>query len=108
MPIDNDRLLMELEKHRRELNRETINPAIKEMSIEDLKPVIAVCAKARASYIETLVSIANDSSDSAPTSKQIDSLKLCRNAYEELVEAANALETVIGRGYIDVAGSSAS
>lgn len=107
MPIDNKRLLMELEKHRREVNRETINPAIKEMTLDDLQPVIAVCATARASYVETLMSIANDPSDSAPSSKQIESLKQHRCAYEELVAATNALETVIERGYIDVTGSGA-
>lgn len=102
MSIDNNRLLMELEQHRREINKDTINPAFREMAFETLEPVLTICAQARSSYIECLMTIANDQQDSAPSSKQIEQLKQHRVAYEELVRAANALETVIERGYVDV------
>lgn len=102
MPIDNNRLIMELEKNRRDVNRETINPAFKVLKLDAIEPVIALCAKARSDYIECLMTTANDQKDSGPTTKQIEQLKQRRVAYEELVSAANALEAVIQRGYVDV------
>lgn len=102
MSRDGNRLLLELDRHRREINRETINPSLATAEVDLLLPVVRVCAKARASYIECLMGIANGDSDAAPSQKQIDQLKQFRIAYEELVSAANALETIIDRGYIDV------
>lgn len=105
MPIDNNRLLMELEQHRRDVNRETINPAFQVLEINAIEPVITLCAKTRAAYIEYLLTVANDQQESGPTTKQIEQLKQHRVAYEELVSAANALEAVIERGYVDVTSS---
>lgn len=102
MPIENNRLLMELDKHRREINKETINPAFQVLKLENIEPVIAMCAKARADYIECLLSMANDQTEAGLSAKQVDQLKQRRGAYEELVSATNALETVIERGYVDV------
>lgn len=48
MPIDNNRLLLELEKHRRDLNRAIINPQIPELSLDDLAPLLKLIARARA------------------------------------------------------------
>lgn len=102
MSRDSNRLLLELEKHRREINREVINPSLATAEVEILVPIVRVCAQARAKYIECLMGIANSDSESGPTTKEVDQLKQFRIAYEELVCAANALETVIERGYVDV------
>lgn len=105
MSRDSSRLIMELDKYRREINREHINPTLPAVDMETLSPVVKVCARARASYIETLFKIANDDSDEGCTLDQIEQLRQHRIAYEELVSAANALETVIKRGYVDVTES---
>lgn len=105
MSRDNSRLIMELDKHRREINRSQINPTFNTVDMNSLMPVVKVCAKARADYIECLMSIANLDEDQCCAPEQIEQLRRHRLAYEELVSAANALETVIKRDYVDVAES---
>ncbi|MBX2881214.1 MAG: hypothetical protein KTR32_14820 [Granulosicoccus sp.] len=105
MSRDGSRLLMELDKYRREVNREKINPTLAAVELDTFLPVIKICAEARANYIECLMEIANNDSDESCNLSQIEQLKQHRIAYEELVSAANALETVIKRGYVDVKGT---
>ncbi|MET4162012.1 hypothetical protein ABIE61_001861 [Marinobacterium sp. MBR-111] len=102
MSQDNNRLLLELEKQRRDINREIINPKIPELSLDSLKPVLSMVAHARAAYISELIDIANISGGNAPSSDQIKQLKACREHFDELVAAMNALEAVIQRDYLDV------
>lgn len=101
---DSNRLLLELEKIRRDINREIMNPAIPELSVESMRPIITIAARARLSYLQAL----NDISKLAPempTQEQISLLARRREAYEELRAAVNALETAIDRGYLDVIGA---
>lgn len=100
MSRDNNRLLLELEQYRRETNREKIDPLLSPVDVKTLDPIVRTCANARAAYISCLISIATDSEESTPSAKQIEQLKMHRITYEELVSAANALETVIARGYV--------
>lgn len=102
MAVTNNRLLLELEKYRREINREIINPIIPELSLEDLKPLLSMVAHTRAAYISELLDIANLSPNSVPSADQIKQLRNCRETFDELVAAVNALETVIQRDYLDV------
>ncbi|MFK7853800.1 MAG: hypothetical protein AB8B79_06800 [Granulosicoccus sp.] len=104
MTRDSNRLIMELDMQRREVNREMINPIMATAEIATLLPVVNVCAKARAAYIKCLMEIATDDSDESCSFDQIEQLKQYRIAYEELIGAANALETVIKRDYVDVKG----
>lgn len=105
MDMENNRLLMQLDKYRREVNREVLNPAIPELAIEDLKPMLGMVAQARTHYVSELLEIARVSGDNLPSPEQIRQLKVCRETYDELVAAANALEAVIQRGYLDVKSS---
>lgn len=102
MAIDNNRILLEAEKLRREINREVINPLIPVLSLEDLKPLITMVARARARYMRELLDLAKVTSDLPPSDEQIQRLRHQRETYEELVKAAGALETVIEREYLDV------
>ncbi|MBT00002.1 MAG: hypothetical protein CMI01_15170 [Oceanospirillaceae bacterium] len=102
MPINNNRLLLELEKTRREINRDIINPQFPELALEDLQPLLTMVAHARAAYVRELLDIASVCSDSGPSQDQIRQLRQCRETFEELVTATNALETVIQRDYLDV------
>jgi len=106
MNRDNNRLIIELDKHRRQVNREKINPTIASADIDTFIPVVNLCAKARAEYIECLLRIADEDEEESRSKKNIDQLRQYRLTYEELVAAANALETVIERGYVDVKGTS--
>lgn len=102
MPTDNNRLLLELERQRREINREIINPRFPKLSLDDLKPLLTLVAHARADYVQQLLDIANNSTEQPPGQEQIHQLKRCRETFDELVAATNALETLIQRDYLDV------
>ncbi|MHA7878677.1 MAG: hypothetical protein ACX931_02725 [Saccharospirillum sp.] len=102
MTVDNNRLLLELDKRRRDINRDILNPAIPELSLEDLDPVLTMVANARLAYIQELLEIARMTPDTGPSVEQIKQLRNCRITYDELVSAVNALETVIQRDYLDV------
>jgi hypothetical protein len=102
--LDSNRLLLELEKIRRGINREIMNPAIPELNVDSLRPIITMAARARLSYLQELIDIAKISPD-MPSHEQITMLARQREAYEELRAAVNALETAIERGYLDVVGA---
>ncbi|WP_439101794.1 hypothetical protein [Congregibacter sp.] len=101
---ESKRLLLELEKIRRDVNREIMNPAIPELSVEDIRPVITMASRARLSYLQELIDISKISRE-IPSHEQISMLARRREAYEELRAAVNALETAIDRGYLDVIGA---
>lgn len=98
---DHNRLLLELEKRRREINREIINPRIPELCLDDIQPILRLVAHARMTYLRELFDIA-EMCEGLPSSEQVQRLREIRETFDELVAAANALETVVQRGYIDV------
>ncbi len=100
--LDNNRLLLEIDRTIRTLNREIINPEIPELTLNDLTPVLRMVARARASYLKELIDLASVVEDGNPSHEQINKLSQQRRSFEELVEGAKALETAIERGYLDV------
>ena len=102
MNQDINRLLMELERSMRAINREVINPEIQELTIDGLRPVLSLVANARARYLKALFNLGISVTEGKPTDSQLDELASLRREYEELVSAAKALETAIQRGYLDV------
>ncbi len=101
---DSRRLLLELEQTRKQVNRAIINPEIKTLSVEHLEPIVTIVARARAAYVSELFSLARKQSE-PPARDTVQHLKELREVFDELVAAANALETMIERGYVDVDGS---
>jgi hypothetical protein len=97
----NKRLLMELDKHRYDVNKHTINACIEDLNLDSLKPIVEMVAKSRAAYLRELMNMANNPSNQGPV---IERLKGLREEFNELVKATNALETAIERGYLDIAG----
>ena len=95
------RQLLELEQQRRLINRQTINADISLSGIEDIDPILRMVAQVRASYLKALFDLARES-DGLPTPVQIETLRDLRESYDELVNASNALETALERGYIDL------
>ncbi|MDC0598296.1 hypothetical protein OAP18_00435 [Gammaproteobacteria bacterium] len=106
--MDNNKLLLELDKHRREVNKKTINPVVEKVNLETLKPIVTMVAKARAAYLTDLLELANKHTDTSPSIEQISQLQTKRKVFEELVKATNAFETMIERGYLDIAGTQTS
>lgn len=104
MTIDSNRLLLEFEKLRREINRSVINPAIPDLNLQSLQPLITLVAEARRDYLAHLLELAKNGGTPL-ASAQVAELKMRRETYEELANAASALETAIQREYLDVQGS---
>lgn len=101
MNTQQNRFLLELDKLRRDVNRDILGPRIGSMTIERLTPIITAVAHARADYLEALIRFGEESNNAAPRSDDIAELKRRREAFDELVAAANALETIIQRDYIE-------
>jgi hypothetical protein len=93
---------MEFERSMRSINREVINPEIKELTIDGLRPVIRLIAQARARYLKALFELGDERPGQVPDKQQLEELSRLRHAYEEMAQAAQALETAIQRGYLDV------
>ncbi|NND54252.1 MAG: hypothetical protein HKN56_04695 [Gammaproteobacteria bacterium] len=100
--IDNNRLLLELEQTRKKINRATLNPEIKKLAIKDMEPILQMVADARIAYVTELIDLAAKHKPSAPD--DITRLTELHTRFKELVDAANALETMVRRGYVDVQG----
>lgn len=98
---DRRRLLIHLGDTVRQINRSVLNPIIDPLSSDQLEPVVAMVASARADYLQALLTLAANSNGENPP-KDINELRQARERYEELVAAAGALETMIERGYLDV------
>ncbi len=103
-----NRLLLEMSNSIRKLNQDIINPAIPELELDELIPVMKMVACARRDYLSELMSVAKATSGELPSLDQIKSIRNHRLVYEELVSGAQALETAIERGYVDVAGAGES
>jgi hypothetical protein len=91
-----------LEQKRRTVNQETIGPEVSMAAMDDIMPILTMVAEVRAAYLKALFELANNR-DGMPSAKEIDNLRHLRRSYSELVDATNALETALERGYIDVA-----
>jgi hypothetical protein len=99
---DNNRLLLEIDREIRELNRDTINPRIPNLTVADLKPVMQLVAKSRADYLQELFDLASVCGDRKPSTDQIRHLRNLRLTFDELVSGAQALNIAVERGYLDV------
>ncbi len=102
MDRKNARHLLMLEQKRRTINQETIGPEVSMSTMDDITPILTMVAEVRAAYLKSLCELA-ENRDGMPTSKEIENLSQLRRSYTELVDATNALETALERGYIEVA-----
>ena len=106
MTQETNRLLMEVERSRRNINHEIINPNIRKLTLDGLDPVLRLVANARARYITLLFELGDNSLDRDPTPEEFADLRRLREEFDELVKAAQAMETAIQRGYLDVEATS--
>lgn len=96
-----NRTHLEMEQSLRRINAETINKLVPDISVKKLEPFFTLVAEARGSYIKSLLAV-TDKVEGLPTEEQVRELSLLRKTYDELIHGAQALETIISRGYIDV------
>ena len=102
MSNEHSRLLLAFEQHMRTINRDILNPMIEELSLDDLEPMQRMVAEARGRYLKAFLEIAAEADGQLPDDARIKALHHHRLRYDELVAAAQALETAIQRGYLDV------
>lgn len=104
MSLPTNRLLMEFERLLREANREAINPILEELTLNQLKPMAQLVARARASYLKRLHELAlkYEGTENLPTEDEMQALALLRGRFLDLVEGSKSFETAIQRGYLDV------
>jgi hypothetical protein len=104
MNAEKNRLLLRFEQLLRETNREIINPEINVLSIEDLKPVVEMVARARAAYLKTLyeLSLTHKKDQSLPTSAEMETLQGLRTRFLDLADGAKSIEVAIQREYLDI------
>lgn len=105
MDREKNRILLTLDRHRQLINRERINREIQLLDMESIHPVVSMVADVRAAYIKALFEIASQR-EGLPAPQQIDKLAQLRRSYSEVVDAANAMEVAIERGYMDVKSDS--
>jgi len=89
MERHNHRLILALEQERRTINRDTMNPEISDLSLDDLRPILTMVARVRAAYVKSLMELA-DCTEGLPNVKQIDKIAELGRSFNELVRAANA------------------
>ncbi len=101
---DINRLLMQFEHLLKTCNRERINPEIEELAIEDLKPIVDLVARSRASYLKELYDLSKkyDQSDELPNPEELSQLASSRKRFLDLAEGAKSIEICIQRGYLDL------
>ena len=99
-----NRLLMQFEQLLKASNREHINPAIDELCINDLQPIVDLIARSRASYLQHLYELCKkyEGQEEHPSLEEMQKLRAHRLRFEELAEGSKALETSIQRGYLDL------
>ncbi len=96
------RKIQNIEHVLRKVNREVISPIIPTLEMDDILPVMAVVAKLRGIYLKELLQTANTAQGGVPSEEQMLRLKGCREAFEEILAGAQALEVVIEREYLDI------
>jgi hypothetical protein len=99
-----NRLLLKFEQLLRDTNREHINPKIDEICINDLKPIINLVARSRASYLAHLFELCKkyDDGENFPSAEELKRLRAYRNRFLELADGAKSFEISIQRGYLDL------
>lgn len=101
---DINRLLLQYQQLYRHANKEYINPEIEELCINDLKPMVELVAKSRATYLKYSYELGKQyfNTDQYPNADELKKLKSLRLRFTELSESAQAFETCIRRGYLDL------
>jgi hypothetical protein len=101
---DINRLLLHYQQLFRTANKELINPEIEEINVNDLKPMVELVAKSRGTYLKYSYELGKQyfNSEDLPTSDELKKLRTLRLRFTELSESAQAFETCIRRGYLDL------
>ncbi|MCC9625456.1 hypothetical protein LPB41_27605 [Thalassospira sp. MA62] len=96
------RFMMGMDHVLREINHEIISPAIPDVTVETIVPLMINVARLRAQYLKYAFELSADRSEKHPTPEELAKLKHLRESFQEMLSAARELEHCIDRGYIDL------
>ena len=96
------RLAIKMDHAIRTANHEVINPMIPELTIDDILPVMTNVARLRGKYIREAFQLDKLMNADQINDTQVAELKALREAYEEALKVAKALEDAIDRDYLDI------
>jgi hypothetical protein len=101
---DINRLLLHYQQLFRTANKGMINPEIEELSVNDLKPMVELVARSRATFLKYSYELGKQyyNTNDFPNADELKKLKTLRLRFTELSESAQAFETCIKRGYLDL------
>lgn len=101
---DINRLLLHYQQLYKNTNKEIINPEIEELSISDLKPMVELVARSRGTYLKYSYELGKQyfNTKDYPSADELKKLRTLRLRFTELAESAQAFETCIKRGYLDL------
>ena len=101
---DINRLLIQYDRLLKQANREHINPEIEELTVEELKPIVNLVARSRATYLKELYTLSkkHDENGTIPSAEEFKHLKVLRARFLELAEGSKSFEISIQRGYLDL------
>lgn len=101
---DINRLLLHYQQLFRNANKEFINPEIEELSLSELRPMVELVARSRGIYLKYSYELGKQyfNTDEFPSADELKKLRTLRLRFTELAESAQAFETCIKRGYLDL------
>ena len=101
---DINRSLLHFEHHLRQANRTYINPVIENLSVGGLSPIIDLVARSRARYLKQVYELCKkyENTDAFPTKEELETLRVIRACFLDLVDGSKSFEISIQRGYLDL------
>ena len=101
---DINRVLMQFERQLRQVNRACINPVIEELSVTGLSSIINLVARSRARYLKQVYELCKkyEKTDGFPTKEELETLRVTRACFLDLVDGSKSFEISIQRGYLDL------
>ena len=99
---DHSRLILEIDREIKRINKEVIDPLVPKLKVEDLTPVIKLVAQIRGVYLKELFDISEMVGNGLPAHDQIKRLRDMRIAYEEFQAGVRAMISAIEQGYLEV------
>lgn len=96
------RFAMAYDRELMAINKKVLDPLFPHLTLGHIRPILATVARLRGRYLREAFRLTSGSEDGLPTPEEVQKLKVLREAYEEALAVANALDHAIERGYITV------
>ncbi|MGB0671216.1 MAG: hypothetical protein ACPGNT_06945 [Rhodospirillales bacterium] len=96
------RFAMAYDRELMAINKKVLDPLFPHLTLGHIRPILATVARVRGRYLREAFRLTQGSEDGLPTPDEVKKLRELREAYEEAMAVAEALDHAIERGYITV------